>query len=83
MIWRFTANIKDLTEFSDALTDALFESCPDSLLSSSCGRAKIGFDREADSLQAAIRSAVDHINAVGLVVESVEIETRDLAELPR
>jgi hypothetical protein len=83
MIWRFTARIKDLPEFSDELTDALHERCPDSSLSSSNGRSKIGFDREAPLLEVAIRSALNDILAVGLVVESVELDVEDLAELPQ
>jgi hypothetical protein len=83
MVWRFTAYIRDLEEFSDVLADTLYGRCPDSTLSSCDGRSKIGFDREADTLQSAIRSALNDINAAGLTVESVEIEADDLAALPQ
>ena len=83
MVWRFIAHIKDLEEFNDVLADALYERCPDASLFSSCGHAKIGFDREAPSLQAAIRSAVADVTQAGVVVSSIEIIEEDLAELPQ
>lgn len=83
MIWRFTARVKNLESFSDSQAESLYGRCPDATLSSSAGRAKIAFDREAPSLQAAIRTALADISGVGLNVASIEIEADDLAELPQ
>ena len=83
MIWGFTAHIKDLDSFSDELADALYEVAPDTSLSSSCGRSRIAFDREAATLHEAIRSAIADVATVGLVVTSVELDEIELSELPR
>lgn len=84
MSWRFVAHIKDLEEFTDNQANALYEAgCSDATLSSSCGRAKIAFDRQSPTLQSAIRSAVSEIAQTGLVVSSIEIVAEDLAELPQ
>ena len=81
MVWSFTLYLKDLTEFSDEQTDALYEAgCYDGSLASGEGQAWIGFDREARSLQDAIRSAVSDVRRVGLDVELVEIEAEELAD---
>jgi len=40
----------------------------------SCGVAAVGFDREADCLESAIRSAVADVQKAGCVVECVKIE---------
>ena len=81
MVWSFTLYIKDLAEFSDEQTDALFEAgCSDGSLASGEGQAWIGFDREASSLQDAIRSAVSDVRRTGLDVEHVEIEAEELAD---
>lgn len=84
MAWRFVAHIKDLEEFTDDLANVLYEAgCSDATLSSSCGHAKIAFDRDSATLQSAIRTAVADIARADLVVSSIEIIAEDLAELPQ
>lgn len=81
MIWRFTLFLKDLDRFSEELSNRLYEAgCDDATLSSSGGRSEIGFDREADTLQQAIRTAIENVRSVGLDVDHVEIDHEDLLE---
>jgi hypothetical protein len=79
MIWRFTLELK-VVELTDALAESLDSHCSDATLSGSGGCARVGFDREAVSLQAAIHSAVNDVRSLGLHVERVEIEAPDLVE---
>ena len=79
MIWRFALHLRGVEEFTNALVDALYEAgCDDGTLSASNRRAKIGFDREAATLQEAIRSAIGNVRSAGLDVDHVEIEQPDL-----
>ena len=81
MIWRFTLHLKEIDSFTDEQAEALYGGrCSDGTLSSSAGRAWIGFDREAPTLQSAIRSAVSDVRQVGLEVDHVEIEEQELVE---
>lgn len=83
MIWRFTLFIKGLSEFTDEQADALYEAgCSDGSLASGDGQAWIGFDREADSLLAAVRSAINDIGKVGLEIDRVEIDQEEVAQWP-
>lgn len=81
MIWRFTLHLKGMDSFSDAQTEALYGGgCSDGTLGSSEGRVRIGFDRDASSLQDAIASAVADVRRTGLLVDRIEIEAEELAE---
>ncbi len=81
MIWRFTLHLKGIDSFTDEQADALYGGgCSDGTLSSSAGRARIGFDREATTLQGAIRSAESDVRHTGLDVDHVEIEEQELVE---
>lgn len=66
-------------EISEELTDALFEAgCDDGGVGASCGVWRVHFDREAESLTAAIRSATQQVRSVGLTINRVSIEAADL-----
>ncbi len=66
--------LKGLDDISEELADALFEAgCDDSTPGVFFGVPHIDFDREADSLEAAIRSAIADVQKAGCVVEKVEI----------
>jgi hypothetical protein len=81
VIWRFTLHLKGIDSFSDDQAEVLYGGrCSDGTLSSSAGRARIGFDREAPTLQGAIRSAVSDVRQAGLEVVYVEIEEQELVE---
>lgn len=80
MVWRFRLHLKGIEEFTDPLADRVYEACADATIASSCGRAWIDFDREADALQVAIRSAIADVRRLGLEVGRVEIEEQDLVQ---
>ena len=63
------------TEMTEELADRLFEAgCDDGSPGTCCGVPVIGFSREADCLESAIRSAVADVQKAGCVVERVQIE---------
>jgi hypothetical protein len=67
------------TEMTEDLADRLFEAgCDDGLPGMSCGIACIGFTREADSLESAIRSAIADVQKAGCTVDRVQIERDSL-----
>lgn len=81
MNWRFTLLLKDVEEMTIDLSNRLFEAgCGDSNPSSSRGRSKVSFHREAMTLQEAIRSAVSDVRKAGVEVDRVEIESDELDE---
>ena len=64
------------TEMTEELADRLYEAgCDDGLPGMSCGIACVGFSREADCLESAIRSAVADVQKAGCRVQRVEIES--------
>jgi hypothetical protein len=63
------------THITEELADRLFEAgCDDGTPGACCGVPVIGFSREADCLESAIRSAVADVQKAGCVVERVQIE---------
>ena len=71
----FVVVLKGLDFIDDDLVEALFEAgCGDGTPFSSCGIAAVGFSREADSLESAIRSAVADVQKTGCTVQRVEIK---------
>ncbi len=78
--YRFTLILADLREISDDLAEALFEAgCDDGSPWSSQGIAAVGFDREAESFEHAVRSAIADVQKAGCHVAWVKIEPEDLA----
>jgi hypothetical protein len=81
VIWQFTIRLKGVDVMTDDLIENLFAAgCTDGTPASSNGSAWIGFDRDADTLDAAIRSAVDDVRRAGCTVERVEIEQEELRQ---
>ena len=73
--YEFTVILAGSPELTDDLCDNLYSAgCDDSSPSSSCGVTKIYFHRETDSLENAIRSAIEQIQSIGCRVERVEID---------
>jgi len=67
--------ILNVAEISQAQCDALYGAgCKDGSVVTSEGVTHIAFDREAESLEAAIRSAVADVRAAGLEVARVEMD---------
>ena len=77
--YRFAVILDGLTEISDDLAEALFEAgCDDGSPWSSEGVAAVGFDREAESFEQAVRSAIADVQKGGGHVAWVKIEPEDL-----
>jgi len=83
--YQFDVILAGLEEISDDLAEALFEAgCDDGTPCSSAGVAWVGFHRQADSLESAIRSAVSDVQKTGRTVARVQIESDSplLASVP-
>lgn len=77
--YEFDVVLEDTAELSDDQADALFEAgCDDGTPSSGDGRAWIHFDREAASLEDAVRLAVAQVGSVGLTVTKVELDVQSV-----
>ena len=73
--YEFDVILKGVSEADDEPADALFNAgCDDGTLASRDGVAWIHFDREAASLEEAIRSAVSQVQSAGLTVSKVELD---------
>jgi hypothetical protein len=73
--YEFDVVLRDVSEVTDDRADALFAAgCDDGTPAASDGVAWVNFDREAASLEEAIRSAVAQVQAAGFVVSKVELD---------
>jgi hypothetical protein len=73
--YEFDLVLKDVCEVTDTQADALFAAgCDDGTPASCNGTAWVHFDREAPSLEEAIRSAVMQVRAAGLTVSKIELD---------
>jgi hypothetical protein len=73
--YEFDVLLKDTTEVTDDQADALFAAgCEDGTPASCEGSAWVHFDREASSLEEAIRSAVAQVQAAGFHPSRVELD---------
>ncbi len=79
MTYRFTLFLDGVERLDDAAADVLYEAgCDDGTPFSRCGEAGVGFDREADTLEAAIVSAVSNVRDAGFAVDRVEVDPADV-----
>ncbi len=77
----FTVILGDRTEMTEDLAEALAAAgCDDGLAGSSGGVASVIFDREAESFEHAVRSAIADVQKAGCRVAWVKIEPEDLAQ---
>ena len=73
--YEFDVILRDVDELTDDQADALFAAgCDDGTPASSSGTAWIHFDREASSLEDAIRAAIGQIRSAGFQVSKVELD---------
>ena len=73
--YEFSLILKGRLELTEEIADELFEAgCDDGTPGTCNGVFSIDFHREADSLEAAINSAIKNVKAAGYDVERVEIE---------
>ena len=80
--YEFDVVLKDVSEVSDDQADALFAAgCDDGTPASCDGVAWIHFDRQACSLEEAIRSAVAQVQTAGFAVSKVELDLDAAAAL--
>ncbi len=66
-------------EFDEAEADGLYGRCKDGTLITAGGVTYMDFDRDANSLDEALRSAIGDVNAAGFRVVRVEIEADNFA----
>ena len=82
--YEFDVILKGAHEITDEQADALFAAgCDDGTPASSCGVAWVHFDRDANSLEDAIRSAIAQVQSVGLSVSKVELDADSAVALGR
>ena len=65
-------------EIDEAQADALYARCKDGTLITAASVTYMDFDRQANSLDEAVRSAIADINAAGFHVARIEIEADSL-----
>ena len=73
--YEFSLILSGPLELTEDLADSLFEAgCDDATPGTCNGVFSIDFHREADSLEAAIRSAIANVESAGYRVTRVEME---------
>ena len=80
--YEFDVTLQGVSEVSDDQADALFAAgCDDGTPACCNGLAWIHFDREAASLEDAIRSAVAQVQSAGFSVSKVEMDANAAVSL--
>jgi hypothetical protein len=80
--YEFDVSLKGVSEVTDEQADALFAAgCDDGTPACCNGLAWIHFDREAASLEDAIRSAVAQVQSAGFSVSKVELDADSAVSL--
>jgi len=73
--YEFRLILKGSPELTEEIADELFQAgCDDGTPGTCNGVFSIDFHRDADSLEAAINSAIKNVKAAGYDVEHVQIE---------
>ncbi len=86
-LWRFTLIIEGGDVLEGETVDLLFEAgCDDATFGWSCGVQEAGFDREADSLEEAVCSAVSAVESVEgfeivRLVDDSTVTVKEIAEV--
>jgi hypothetical protein len=70
--------VLEQSKIDEAESDALYARCKDGTLMTTTGVTYVDFDRHADSLEEAIRSAIADVQAAGFHAVRVEIDTDNL-----
>lgn len=71
--------VLDQVEIDEAQADSLYARCKDGTLITAASMTYMDFDRQADSLDEAVRSAIADLHAAGFHVARIEIEADTLA----
>jgi hypothetical protein len=73
--YEFDLVLHDVVEITDDQADALFAAgCDDGMPASTGGMSWVHFDRDAASLEDAIRLAVAQVRSAGLIVSKIELD---------
>lgn len=73
LTFEFQVILSGLTRMTEEVADRLYQAgCDDGAAFSTGGVAAVGFSREADTLEQAIRSALADVNKAGFTVARVE-----------
>lgn len=74
--FEFTIHVKSIpNDDLETWTNQLWDNgCQDSSPGISCGRPSVHFCREADSLEAAMKSALELVRSTGVEVERIELD---------
>jgi hypothetical protein len=76
--YRFTLILSGISDLSEPVRDALFESgCDDALLGMRDGKVFLDFDRKAASFRDALLSAITDVESSGLEAQVVRVEPLD------
>ena len=79
--YEFTLILEEPLDLTEDIADELFEAgCDDGTPGICNGVFSIGFHREANSLEEAIRSAITNVKSAGYEVERVEIEAETVLQ---
>jgi hypothetical protein len=79
--YEFSLILKGSLELTEEIANELFEAgCDDGTPGTCSGVFSIDFHREADSLEAAINSAIKNVKQAGFDVEHVQIEAGALPQ---
>jgi hypothetical protein len=80
--YEFDVVLKNVPEVTDDQADAVFAAgCDDGTPVSGNGLAWVHFDREAASLEDAIRSAISQVRLAGFIVSKVELDANAAVSL--
>ena len=80
--YEFDVVLKNVSEVTDDQADALFAAgCDDGTPACCNGLAWVHFDREAASLEDAIRSAIAQVQSAGFMVSKVELDANAAVSL--
>ena len=71
--------VLDQVEIDEGEADTLYARCKDATLITAAGVTYMDFDRRADSLDEAVRSAIADVNGAGFRAVRIEIEADSLA----
>jgi len=71
--------VLDQLDVSEKDADALYGRCKDGTLITANGRTFLDIERQATSLDEAMRTAIADVNAAGFRVSRIEIEADSLA----
>lgn len=73
--YEFDVILRQVSKITDDQADRLFAAgCDDATPASADGIAWLHFDREAQSLEEAIRSAVGNVQSAGFLVGKIELD---------